>query len=874
MDKLYGLDTEILSDDEQGSAPNTGSTSRKNGRIPKRPYSSLANDTSDYRPNTEEHGSPSKASRTSLGQQSFSDQVMPYQSRRLLPNKSLGNDQGFEILYSGKLRKRQARPSIIDIDDDEVDNGDDDGNPNRSDLLFTFDHVNNAASNPAFPAGITVEDCMSDEDFHRYMANQQEPNRYNQSSVVKSRLPSTAVHPARIVMQKHNHHGIQLGIGVNVELQNGDFLRITGIQKDSYSMNILLRGRLFRRMRFMNGAIEKKLNEVCLIENINQSDVRSHAEQALIEVDVNNVLRRRGLRMTNRPYPELSFREEDYRSEMSVIINERVLVCRWRYVCFFPNERALQKNAHCEKALIALRSDEVDGKWTTNDENLRRNFRGHTAKGGASSTFTPVELARIQEEQDSARKASDRSGDLLPTTPTRSSSFDNPGSSFDTPLDVDLPMSRMSLEPVDFWSNGLRQVSNTTHNANPRVNMLRQQATRHSSNSSNGTVIDLTLDEKDYSRRQETQPESDSDSTVTGDDNIAAADLVPRKLQRYTFGDGFCGCGGVSRGATIAGLSLRWAFDFENPMCTSYRRNFPATRVFCSDAFDFATIQDFNAKVDILHLSPPCQYFSPAHTSAGINDERNTASSFVIFELLKKAKPRIVTLENTLGLEQRHPLYLHAVIQQFTVLGFSIRWKTIDLRDYGVPQSRRRLIIIAACPGEILPDFPAPTHSKSPETTGLKPWATINESISTITRDWPDHDISKANRTPRQPFDGNTQAKCMTTGGGIGNYHPSGRRGYTIREYACLQTFPLEHEWDPLATLTLRRQQIGNAVPPIFYAALARKIVQSLKKTDGLVEVNDLTIDPQPPRNEERRRQSFGSYRPGNIQRATTYRFQ
>ena len=694
---LFFLSTAIsISSFEYANFVTIGSTSRKNSRIPKRPYSSLADVSSGYRRTIEEQGSPSKAPRTNARQQSLSDQVMLYQSHRLLPDKSLGNDQGFQILYSGKLRKRQARAPIIDLDDDEVDDGDDDGNPNRSDLLFTFDHVNNAASNPTFPAGITVEDCMSDEDFHRYMANQQEPNRYNQSSDIPSLLPTKTVWPARIIMQKYTHHGIQLGIGVTVELQNGDFIRITEIQKDSLSKNILLRGRLFRRMRFMNGAIEKKLNEVCLIENINQSDVRSHAEQASIEVDVNHVLRRRGLRMTNQPYPELSFREEGYRSELSVIINERVLVCRWKYICFFPNERALQKNSHCEKALIALRSDEADGKWSTSDENLRTNFRGHTAKGGASSTFRPAELARIQVEQDSVRKASDRSGKLLPPISIGSSSFDNPGSSSDTPLDVDLPLSRMSLEPVDFWSNGPRQVSNSTHNASPKVSLLSQQATRHVSNSSNGNVIDLTLDEKDYSRRQEIQLESDSDSTVTGDDNNAAADFVRRYSQRYTFGDGFCGCGGVSRGATIAGLTLRWAFDFENPMCMSYRRNFPAARVFCTDAFDFATIQNFNAKVDVLHLSPPCQYFSPAHTSEGINDERNTASSFVIFELLKKAKPRIVTLENTLGLEQRHPLYLHAVIQQFTVLGFSIRWKTIDLRDYGVPQSRRRLIIIAA----------------------------------------------------------------------------------------------------------------------------------------------------------------------------------
>ena len=783
-----------------------GSQSRSDGRGNKRSYSSSADHSSGYRQAGEEQGSPSKIPRTSPYQQSSLGQMIPPQTLRPLFDNSPGNDEGFQILYSGELRKRQRSASVISIDDDEVDDGDDDGNPNRSDLLFMFDHVNRDASNPTFPAGITVKDFMSDEDFNRYMANEQEPKRYQQSLNLKSRLPSMTIRPARIAIYKHDYHGLRLSNGVSVELQNGDFMKIAELQKDTFSMTIYLRGRLFRRMRFMGGTIEKKMNEICLMQKINQADVRNHKEQALEEVDVQYVARRRSLRMTNRPFPELSFREEDYISPKSVIMNERVLVCRWRYICSFPNERALQKNAHCEKALIALRpdeADEADAKWSQDNEALRRNFRGYTIKGGASSTVRPVESPLIQEEHDSTRKASNRSKGLLPMTSTANSLFNSPGSpgsSFDTPFNVDLHLSRMSLKPVDFWLNGPGTVSKTTdkaHEANPRVSLPRQKATGVLPNSSNGAVIDLTFDERHYSRHEELRQESrgdhrqndngskeckantgrsnaqsqprasttanlwdvrngvfveknvrwstspkpgspsDSDSTVTGDDNTAAADHeevqeVPRQhfydghignhtellmrgqsgifgrrntvdtlrtgrnLQRYTFGDGFSGCGGVSRGATMAGLKLQWAFDFQRAMCKSYCRNFRASRVYCIDAFDFATRLNIDAQVDILHLSPPCQFFSPAHTTQGINDDSNTASSFVIGELLKKAKPRIVTLENTLGLEQRHPLYLHAVIQQFTVLGFSIRWKTIDLRDYGVPQSRRRLIIIAA----------------------------------------------------------------------------------------------------------------------------------------------------------------------------------
>ena len=83
------------------------------------------------------------------------------------------------------------------------------------------------------------------------------------------------------------------------------------------------------------------------------------------------------------------------------------------------------------------------------------------------------------------------------------------------------------------------------------------------------------------------------------------------------------------------------------------------------------------------------------------------------------------------------------------------------------------------------------------------------------------------------PFDGETQAKTMTCSGGVNNYHPSGKRDYTIREYASLQTFPLEHRFAQL-TKTIQKKQIGNAVPPVFAKSLFEHLIRSLKKTDGI----------------------------------------
>ena len=171
-----------------------------------------------------------------------------------------------------------------------------------------------------------------------------------------------------------------------------------------------------------------------------------------------------------------------------------------------------------------------------------------------------------------------------------------------------------------------------------------------------------------------------------------------RCQSRYTFGDGFCGCGGASRGAHGAGLRVAWGFDQDPPSIATYYANFPHAHCEGIAANDFITVLNEDYKVDILHLSPPCQIFSPAHTRPGRNDESNGASFFAIEELLKKTKPRVVTLEETFGLTRTldNLTWFNAMIQILTKLGFSVRWKVFNLQDFGLPQPRRRLFLFAS----------------------------------------------------------------------------------------------------------------------------------------------------------------------------------
>jgi DNA (cytosine-5)-methyltransferase 1 len=131
----------------------------------------------------------------------------------------------------------------------------------------------------------------------------------------------------------------------------------------------------------------------------------------------------------------------------------------------------------------------------------------------------------------------------------------------------------------------------------------------------------------------------------------------------------------------------------------TWRHNFPDADHFEMWSHEFVTLPEHLQRfiVDILHMSPPCQVFSPVHTHEGKNDEQNFASLFACEEIIKKTHPRMITLEQTFGI--LHPKFqqaFHSLIQMFTSLGFSISWRTVEFQRYGLPQRRRRLVILAA----------------------------------------------------------------------------------------------------------------------------------------------------------------------------------
>ncbi|KAM0333597.1 hypothetical protein ACHAQA_002262 [Verticillium albo-atrum] len=308
-------------------------------------------------------------------------------------------------------------------------------------------------------------------------------------------------------------------------------------------------------------------------------------------------------------------------------------------------------------------------------------------------------------------------------------------------------------------------------------------------------------------------------------------DRAPR--QRYTLFDAFCGAGGVSRGAERSGFHVQYAVDVWDKACDSHRMNFPAAQIYESDILGFIEATTDSVMIaDVVHLSPPCQFWSPAHTVNSQHDEANIAALFACRTIIEKVRPRVFTLEQTFGImRDRFADCFNCLISGFTDYDYSVEWKVIECEYYGLPQHRRRLIIMGAGPGETLPPWPAITHSRDARS-GLKPFNTIRNALRPIAqvRDDPHHRPRPCppskDSVVSDPDD--ILRRCMTTTGGQ-NRHFDNTRSYTNREFACLQGFPIWHQFSK----TFARRQIGNAFPPCVVQVFYETIQEHLYRADG-----------------------------------------
>ena len=149
----------------------------------------------------------------------------------------------------------------------------------------------------------------------------------------------------------------------------------------------------------------------------------------------------------------------------------------------------------------------------------------------------------------------------------------------------------------------------------------------------------------------------------------------------------------------MAGLAPLWVLDIWEVAIATLRKNFPGIHHLHMPIQDFATAKfDPKLVVDILHVSYPCQGHS--RQNRGTNPERDAVNNVTVCcikQLIEKCRPRIVTLEQTDHiLTKNEEFFFRKVISELTSARYSVRWKVFNCADYGVPQARKRLMIMAA----------------------------------------------------------------------------------------------------------------------------------------------------------------------------------
>ena len=143
------------------------------------------------------------------------------------------------------------------------------------------------------------------------------------------------------------------------------------------------------------------------------------------------------------------------------------------------------------------------------------------------------------------------------------------------------------------------------------------------------------------------------------------------------------------------------------------------------------------------------------------------------------------------------------------------------------------MIIDVYSPGESLPEFPEPTHCKAADQhlyPQRKSFKTVNEAIAGIPNGTSLHNPEQVQKINKTPYNGDLPLRSTITCAAGADYHPSGKRVFTLREIACLLGFPLEHEFGN----TRVRKQIGNTVPPIVAKVFFEHLIRALRKADGL----------------------------------------
>jgi DNA (cytosine-5)-methyltransferase 1 len=341
--------------------------------------------------------------------------------------------------------------------------------------------------------------------------------------------------------------------------------------------------------------------------------------------------------------------------------------------------------------------------------------------------------------------------------------------------------------------------------------------------------------------------------------------------------DLFCGVGGLTHGLQKSGIKIRAGIDFDTTCKFAYEANnnakFISADISKINGVDIEQFWDED-EVKVLVGCAPCQPFS-THSNK-VKDKENGNKWNLLNEfirLVEETQPDIISMENVPNLSNKE-IFINFV-SKLEEFNYNVKYKNVFCPDYGIPQKRRRLVLLASRLGEI--EIIPPTHQKDKYKTvrdaigHLEPIESgekskndrlhfttkltdinvkrIKSSVPNGT--WEDWDKSlwldchkketgKTYKSVYGRMSWDEPAPTITTqfyNYGTGRFgHPEQNRALTIREASILQSFPSNYKFvekgkDVL--LTKIGTHIGNAVPVNLGFAIGKSIIKHLKEKDN-----------------------------------------
>lgn len=341
------------------------------------------------------------------------------------------------------------------------------------------------------------------------------------------------------------------------------------------------------------------------------------------------------------------------------------------------------------------------------------------------------------------------------------------------------------------------------------------------------------------------------------------------KTKEYRFGEFFSGPGGLSLGAIKSAVSSKdtlhkikhaWANDYDASSCKTYSNNIcpeHPEKVICADVKEIDI--DSLDPIDIFAYGFPCNDFSLVGEQKGFNGKYGPLYTYGV-KVIEKFNPMVFIAENVSGLSSANSG--NAFSQILNDLenagnGYDITTHLYKAEDYGVPQTRHRIIIVGfrkdlkikfkvptpttkgkpVTAGHALTQPPIPENAPNHERTTQS--AVVVERLKYIkpgenawTADLPENlklNVKSAKMSQiYKRLDPNKPSYTMTGsgGGGTHGYHWDEPRALTNRERARIQTFPDNFVFE--GSKEQVRKQIGMAVPPLLAETIFTSVLKCL----------------------------------------------